>query len=402
MIMPEMGHGKHSFFLLLAFLLLPEGGVFGQEKADPTGWEITGLPAINYDSDEGYGYGAVMALYDYGPGGLLPYRMSFRPTLFFTTEGRRDLTLFFDAPHLPGGWRLSAFVGKEKQIATPYYGLGNGSGYEPSLEEGDDPYYYRFGRDRWVFRVSALRRLGEWPLRLLLGGQASHTTIDPTPKNDGSTLLLEELGPGGVIPGGNDISLRLGLVWDTRDRESGPTRGVWTEAMVERVDESLGSETSYTRWTFTDRRYHTLFPGFVLANRVILQNVTGAPPFYALTYLQSSYEGGEALGGSGSLRGVLRNRYTGEGIFVWNLEGRWRVVEMRLLGKDAHLALIGFLDSGRVWAQGLELDSLLGNLHRGYGGGIRVGLGPNFVVATDMATSAETGKQLYITLGYLF
>ena len=66
------------------------------------------------------------------------------------------------------------------------------------------------------------------------------------------------------------------------------------------------------------------------------------------------------------------------------------------------MAFIGFLDSGRVWAEGVEASSLLTDLHYGYGGGMRVGLGPNFVVASDLGTSQDVGLQLYIGLGYLF
>src|SRR5215212_11019482 len=73
----------------------------------PAGWEITGVPALNYDADEGFGYGAILELYDYGRG-VQPYRMTIQPTVFLTTEGRRDVTLFVDAPALlPDGWRLS-------------------------------------------------------------------------------------------------------------------------------------------------------------------------------------------------------------------------------------------------------------------------------------------------------
>jgi hypothetical protein len=333
---------------------------------------------------------------------LLPYRTAFRPTLFFTTEGRRDLTLFFDAPHLVGRWRLDAFVGFEKQIATPYYGLGNRASYEPGLEEGENPYYYRFGRERSVIRANLQRPFGRTPVRVLLGGRLAHFEIDPTPKNEGVTLILEELGPGVQIPGGYDNSLQAGLIWDTRNRESGPERGVWSEVLVERVDQALGSEYSYTRWTLADRRYFTLRRGLVLANRVLIQSISGDPPFYALTYVQSSFEATEALGGSKSVRGVLRNRFAGEGLFVWNAEVRWRARDFSIFGKGAHLALIGFFDSGRVWEGGVDLSSLVANLHHGGGGGLRVGLGPNFVIATDLAGSEEAGLQTYIGLGYLF
>ena len=385
--------------LLLFCLPLP---LWGQGENTPTGWEFTGLPALNFDSDEGFGYGVILALYDYGPSGALPYRTTFRPTLFFTTEGKREPTLFFDAPNLQGDWRLSAFLGVEKHITTPYYGIGNASGYDALLEEGEDPYYYRFGRERGIIRGTLQRSLGDLPLRILFGGQMAHIKIDPTPKNDGSTLLLEELGPGVPIPGGYENSIRGGLVWDTRNKESGPEWGVWSEALIERVDEALGSDASYTRWTVTDRRYFTLAPGLVFANRITLQNVTGDPPFYTLNYVQSSFGQTEALGGSKSLRGVLRNRYSGQGLFIWNTELRWRALDFRVMGKSAHMAFIGFLDSGRVWSQGVDASSMLAKLHHGYGGGVRVGLGPNFVIANDLATSREVGVQMYIGLGYLF
>jgi outer membrane protein assembly factor BamA len=298
--------------------------------------------------------------------------------------------------------RLGVFLGSEKRIATPYYGRGNSAAYDPSREGGENPYYYRYGRERNVVRLNVQRRMGDLPLSLLAGAQVAQFRIDPTPKNEGMTLLVEELGPGAPIPGGFQNSIRVGLVWDTRDAESGPKGGVWAAALVERVDEALGSEDSYTRWTFTDRRYLRLAQHWVLANRFTLQNVTGNPPFYALTYVQSSFGESEALGGSGSVRGVLRNRYAGEGLFLWNLELRWRAKELRIIGKVAHVGLVGFLDSGRVWENGVRFSSLATELHHGAGGGIRVGLGPNFVIATDVAGSPEAGAQTYIGLGYLF
>jgi hypothetical protein len=386
--------------LLIASLLAPPP-LTGQDPPIPTGWEFTGVPALNYDSDEGFGFGAVLAFYDYGDPGILPYRITLQPTLFFTTKGRRDLTLFLDVPTLPGGWRLSAFLGVEKQIATPYYGPGNDAPYVPALEEGENPYYYRFGRARNVIRANVLKSLGDLPLRVLLGGQIAHFGLDPTPRNQGSTLLQEDLGSD-PVPGGYQNSIRGGIVWDSRDRESGPGHGVWSALLAEWVGEALGSEDSYVRWTLTDRRYFSLSEHLVLANRFTLQHVAGDPPFFVLNYIQSSFGEGEGLGGAGSVRGVLRNRFFGEGLFLWNLELRWRVLGFRFLGKDAHLAAIAFLDSGRVWEEGVALSSLLADLHQGVGTGLRLGLGPNFVIATDFATSGETGLRTYIGLGYLF
>jgi len=399
-------------WLVLALTTFPsalDGQVAGTEAEDQTGWEFTGLPAVNYDSDEGFGYGAILSIYNYGAGGFSPYRFTLRPLIYFTTEGRRDLTVFFDGPKLlPGGWRLTAFAGLEKHIATPYYGIGNDTPFVPENAEGDNPYYYRFGREKVVLRGTLQRHIGDLPLRFLLGAQLSHFDIDPIPKGEGTTLLAEELDlwAGEIMPiedpGGAQNTLRAGLIWDTRDRETGPRSGTWTSALMERADEVLGSAYTFTRWTLTDRRYFTLRDGLVLANRLVFQETTGDPPFYALSYVQSSFSAGEGLGGAGSLRGVLRNRYIGQGLFFWNAEVRWRFREVRFFGKPGHLAAIGFLDSGRVWAKGLELPGLFSDLHHGGGGGLRVGLGPNFVLAFDLARGSEAGTQTYIGLGYLF
>ena len=82
-------------------------------------FEISGLPALNFDADEGFGYGVILALYGYDPNSI-SYRWTVQPTLFLTTEGRRDYTLFFDAPSSLGHpWRVSGFLGREQQLATP-------------------------------------------------------------------------------------------------------------------------------------------------------------------------------------------------------------------------------------------------------------------------------------------
>ena len=195
--------------------------------------------------------------------------------------------------------------------------------------------------------------------------------------------------------------MRAGVVRDTRDREVGPTEGAWSGLLVQRVDELLGSEGSFSRVTATDRRYVTLAPGLVFANRVMVQQVLGDAPFYQLFTLESSFKQQEGLGGAKSLRGVPKNRYVGDGLFLWNAELRWRALEWTLLGKPFQMVLSAFLDSGRVWNDDVpSLDP--GALHHGYGGGVRVGMGENFVVAVDAGTSADAGLGLYVGLGYLY
>ncbi|HSH76422.1 MAG TPA: BamA/TamA family outer membrane protein [Longimicrobiales bacterium] len=383
----------------LAWLLVLAGAAGGQERS--TGLEFAGVPAINFDSDEGFGYGVATELYQYGDGTRAPYEWTLQPRLFLTSKGRRDITVFLDAPGLlPEGWRLDGFLGSEKRVKTPFYGVGNDAVYDESLEGGSNPHFYRFGRMRRSGRVTLQRRLGAIPIRALFGAGLVSTDIEPVPEEEGTTLYAIEIGPEGRTYWTNFI--RAGLVWDTRDRETAPRRGTWTELLVQWVDESLGADVNFTRWTLIDRRYLSLTDRLVLAQRVLLQGTRGDPPIDQLQRIETSFKEGEGLGGATSVRGLLKNRFTGRSMFVWNAELRWRVSDFRMVGRSFSVALSAFVDQGRVWSGGVRPEEALRDLHRGYGGGLHVGMGENFVASMDVATSKETGMPIYVGLGYLY
>jgi outer membrane protein assembly factor BamA len=373
------------------------------QETRATGLEIGGVPALAFNSDEGFGYGVIAELYQYGDGARPPWIWTLQPKIFLTTGGRRDFTLFFDAPHvLPAGWRFAVWLGSEQQIATPYYGVGNTTVYDASrdAENGADPYYYRFGRTRRGVSTSLQHTFVDPRLRILIGLGVSRVGIVPVPKGQGTTLFADEWGGAERTRWFN--SARVGLVWDTRDRETAPRRGAWTELLAQRVDRALGSDADYTRWTFTDRRYVSLTRTLVFAHRVLLQNVSEGAPVYELFTVQTSFKQQEGLGGANTLRGIPKDRYVGRGLMVWNAELRWRAADFRVVDRPFHVTLSAFLDQGRVWKDGVRIDELLANLHRAIGGGLRLGMGEDFVVAVDAGTSSEASLPLYIGLGYLF
>jgi hypothetical protein len=367
-----------------------------------TGLQVAGIPAINFDSDEGFGYGAIVGVYEYGDGGSDPYVWTFQPAVFLTTRGRRDVSLFFDSPRaLPGGLRLDVYAARDKHIATPYYGMGNGSVFDRQLVTDENPYFYRFGRLRWQVAANVQRPLGNRSLRLLAGVGAARVTLESVPKGKGETLLARELS-GAPDPQGWTNDARIGVIWDTRDRESGTRSGTFVEVLVQRADRWMGSDYSYTRTTLTDRRYYPLGSSVVLANRFLLQHVTRGAPLHDLHRIQTSARQQEGLGGAKSVRGLLKNRYVGRGLFLWNAEVRWRAADFSFLSRPFHVVLSVFADSGRVWSNGIRLNELASALHRGYGGGLRVGMGEDFVVAIDAGNSNEAGMAIYVGLGYLF
>lgn len=57
-------------FLMITFMILP---LSGQEKKVKTGWKFGGaLPAISFDTDLGFQYGALAEFYNYGDGSIYP------------------------------------------------------------------------------------------------------------------------------------------------------------------------------------------------------------------------------------------------------------------------------------------------------------------------------------------
>lgn len=391
------------FVKLAALLVFTAAALPAQQPAAaPTGHSLAGLPSVNFDADEGFGYGALLQYYDYGYSGVKPYRYAVQPAVFFTARGRRDVTLFLDAPHLlPGDWRLGAQLAREQQITAPYYGVGNNSESLASATAGADPYYYRFGRT--VIRANAdfQHSLGVPALRVLLGLATRNADVKTVPYDSGTTLLAQQTGLK-KLPTVNARLARVGLVWDTRDQEIGPQRGNWSEVLVQRAGRVAGGDQVFTRITGTVRQYIPVTPSLILAERVVLQTVRGDPAVSEIFVVQSSFRDDEILGGATSVRGIPKNRYVGKGVAFANSELRWSVGTVALAGRPMGLVLSAFADAGRVWKDGLDLSSVGSDLHVGYGGGARLAVGPSFIIAADVGHSSQSTAAIYLGLGYLF
>ena len=320
-----------------------------------------------------------------------------RPTASRHVKGRRDLSVFFDAPHLlPSGWRAGAYVAREQQLAAPYYGVGNATSFDASKQLAPNPYFYRFEDAKPTARRPTFSVRSAARFRLLyIGAGVRATTIDETPFDSGTTLLRSETngaqlrGEVGLVYG------RAGVVYDTRDRETGPTRGQWSELLVQRGVRALGGNQEFTRATATVRTYLPVASRLTFASRVIGEQSWGTIPFYELSVIQGSFKDDDGLGGAGTLRGWPKDRFIGKSLALTNQELRWRATEFQLRGREAELIASTFVDAGRVFDGG-------GSWHASYGGGLRLQYGRDFVIATDVGHSRESTAAVYIGLGYLF
>ena len=91
---------------------------------------------MKFNSDEGFGYGARASIYNYAEGGYNPYFYLTDTQVSFTTEGQKEVFVFFDSPFLLGeGNRLTGEVRYQDNDFTPYYGWGDGSQLLEAFEE---------------------------------------------------------------------------------------------------------------------------------------------------------------------------------------------------------------------------------------------------------------------------
>ncbi len=427
---------KFYKILVIVFVIaLSMGVTVGQDDA-PTGWSPGGVPAIAYNSDTGFLYGAIIDIYNYGDGSKYPdYIHATRLTWTRTTKGSGENIIFFDSKFLlPYDVRITAEAAFLTEQALPFYGF-NGDNNPAHEDEDDDAYksriYYRHERNITKFTTDFQKNLFMPNLRGIFGLAYFKTevaTVDTAKLNDGKdaedqlpeiTIMYDDYVTRGALSadealGGKTNYVKLGLVYDTRDNEPNPMSGIWTEALITVVPSGLGNDFSYTLFTGTHRHYFTIIPNDLsVAVRLGYQTViSGDIPFFMLPIYQSSYRATEGLGGSKSLRGILKNRLVGNSIGFGNLEVRWKFLRTKLFGQNLYLALNGFVDAGQVLSEygNDEYEKIRNSngdqsLHMSYGSGFRIALNENFIVAIDygMAKDELDGSSgLYIGLGYLY
>lgn len=424
--------------ILLVLLVFTIVFTYGEEAK--SGWSWGGVPAIAYDSDAGWTYGVIVQPFHYGDGSMYPdYLFSVYSELSRTTKGGGINKLFFDSKYLmPADIRFTGELSFLTEQTLPFYGFnGIESTYTPELEDDTDPAYatrvfYRHAREQFRLTADFQKQVLHPNLRGIAGiGFLNNSvgSVDIDKLNDGQEdedklpdvpTLFDHYVSDGIITddeadGGAVNYMKLGLVFDTRDQEANPMSGMWSELLFITAPEALGTETPYTQIAATHRQYFTIIPkDLSFAGRIGYQGALGdQPPFYMLPYYHSSYKLTEGLGGSKSLRGILKNRIVGKSTYFANLEMRWKFFRTVVGGQNLYLAFNGFADVGQVleryeysvpssFPQDPAKDD---ELHVAYGGGLRIALNENFIVAVDygMAKDAQDGNSgLYIGLGYLY
>ncbi len=410
--------------------------VAGGQSAEKvkTGVGFGALPAVSFDSDLGFQYGAIVNLYHYGDGSGYPrYDHSLYMEWSRYTKGTGINRLMYDSEKLIRGIRTTVDVTYLTDQMLNFYGFnGSQSGFDDRATRS----YYSLERNMFRikadlqgnFGTSALGWVGGYTFYDFAIASVDYAKLELQPDAGGS--LYDRYVAGGLIPaqdanGGKLSYLKLGLKFDTRDQRAFPSRGMWTEAVIQTAP-SFMNESPHTKFALIQRQYFSLMKDMVLAYRLDYQATVGKGevPFYAQPLLITSFltaASNQGLGGAKTLRGILRNRVVGDAVLFGNFEFRYKFFKFNLLNQNFYLGTNVFFDAGMI-LEPMELPGIdalsvqektmlsIGEFDRneiysGAGLGLKIGWNENFIISVDHGRSLnrQYGKGgTYISLNYLF
>ena len=358
-----------------------------------SGVDAIAFPLVSFNSDHGFGYGGVGGMYLYAPG-KAPYAHALGAQVFFSSRGVQNHYLRYDGPQLLGPMRVEGRLEYRRELHSPFFGAGNKSAPDFRGDENDPRYNFDKGAPGFWVRLRGRPCGDTHPLQSYVGYGWRHTRVDVY-----ETSMLGQEQPLG-IEGGSTGQLLAGVLWDTRDDESDPTVGGVEELALRVSGSATGSRYHYAGITLSERRYLKLSSRLTLAHRLTLDMLFGDVPFF-----EWSNTGGvnvtEGIGGMSSVRGIERNRFSGNIKAFSNTELRFQAANLKVFGQDMRVGAVVFMDFGRVWHPGVP-DGKWYEWHPGIGGGVRLARRAA-VIRMDYARSTESGKQrFYLTFGHMF
>jgi len=204
------------------------------------------------------------------------------------------------------------------------------------------------------------------------------------------------------LQGGVVSILQQSLIYDTRDFEPDPTRGVYFEIANELSLPAIGSQFLFDKLFLQARVYKKLpfGPRTVFAARIGAGNIFGDnAPFFEFQDQWSPDGSINALGGARSLRGYVANRFLGRAVAFANAELRVRLGEKVIAGQRFGLNVVPFVDVGTVRDQWAKLN--LDKLRWSYGIGLRLAWNQSTIISFDIGKSDE-GQLIFLGIGQPF
>ena len=352
------------------------------------GFNFGPLPVVAFDADKGFQLGALLNVFDFGDGSTYPNpRQKLYLEASFFTKGSQLFVINYDNKFLIPGVRWSSTVTLTNDKAMDFYGFnGYMAQYDYArIAEGKDKNSasyiytpkYRVNRLALLFKTDFTGNI--WKNKLFWEAGYHFSYIKQGYKKNNHALNLDKINKNkdenkvypvedptifdlyrqwGIISedeawGGINSTLRLGLLFDTRDKEAAPSKGIWAEAHVTVAPKWLGTTNPHYRYSATFRHYVPIVKNDVLtfAYRLNYEGTFGnSAPYYVLPYITvmgSNYDR-DGMGGYRTVRGLMRNRVQGLDMATYNVELRWRFVNFTLWKQNIAFGLSAFSDGTMV------------------------------------------------------
>ena len=367
-----------------------------QDKSEP--WELRLLAFPTYNGLEGFGGSLLTGWRAPARPGPVSSTAAVEITGRLSTSGTRGAQVAFDAPGLWRRWRVLALVGVDRASRAPYFGVGN----DPIPDSLETPFYvkryYRYSLTRTTALVTAQRQLAG-PVRLHAGLQYRHyraLTLGGDP-----TKLDADLQTGLHADTGSSDGLELhgGLLYDTRDEEASPSRGVFLEALAARALAGPG-DFGYTRWLLGAREFVPLGELTSLGFRQSVEWADRTLPFFVAYERMTSWRPEDGFGSPTTLRLHLPGRFLAPNRALIGVDLRYKKLDMPLPTSPVRLWLLAFGDAARVWNDG-ERPSL-SHLHYDAGVGFRLQFSKGSMFGVDLGMNNDTGFEFGTAFSFGF
>jgi outer membrane protein assembly factor BamA len=392
---------------------------------------VTGVPELSSDPLNGFGYGAEGSIYFNGKKSdpffaYTPYRRKLDVVLFNTTRDQREIIGKLDVPYIFNSkWRLRVEAGYESNPNLVYFGTtekslqglsyfpngdssqtsitnANYKDYEGSLT-GNNENYNRYIKEEYIFNISAEHSFLDSKLRVLGGYELADFNIKSF---NGNSLINKESSTGAILGVGRGLVsiLQAGIVYDTRDLEPDPTKGIFAEITNEFSAKAIGSKFNFNK-TFAQVKVYKkvlpcVFKKMIFAARMGMGYTAGEAPFFEYQDQWSSEGSIEGLGGAHTIRGYKQGRFLGRVMNFGNFEMRYRFAQTKLFNQHLAFSAVPFFDIGGVWDNFKRMDRL-DNYRHSEGLGLRIAWNLNTILRFDYAVSKEDG-QFFFNFGHAF
>lgn len=416
---------------------------------------FTGIPDFSSDPVTGFGIGVRTNIYWNGTRkdslfAYTPYLMKLKANAAYYTSNARELVLSLDVPYYKGTrWRFKIDFKAQQNPANLYFGLTEktlGDLHLPSDEnttfstykefdkarktlrageigEADfvtDALSNRFRETEFMLNLKADYALGNGKWRLMAGYEIQHLSyktfegmesdaIDPITNNEtkapnGFSLLQRDFDNGLIsgLKGGWVSIIQNALIYDTRDFEPDPTKGIYFEAANEYSSKYIGSQFDFNKLFIQGRYYQKLPFGSrtVLAGRVGVGHIFGKnAPFFEFQDQWSPDGSINAMGGKQSLRGFRANRFLARSLAFATVELRYRIAETKLGKQRFAFGVAPFFDAGTVRDRWQDLS--FKNIKVSYGAGARIAWNQSTVLFFDYGISKED-RLFFFGIGQIF